>query len=305
MRSRALIGAAALCALVALAAGPRAARRRKVMEKDSHYHLIRVEADTDGFVYLYFDRTRALQSKVKLGEPGYLDLPYARTAFAGLAFLDKDPKRVLFVGLGGGSMPMFMRHHYPTLDIDIAEIDPMVFEVAKEHFGFKEDPKMTVHLKDGRVYLRRAEKRKKKFDVVFLDAYTSKMIPPHLATKEFLEELRDLLQPGGYIVSNIWGADANEFHDAMVTTYQAVFRHFYVLPVPGRTSEIFVATAAKEKVERDDVVARAQIIGRERSFSYDLAALARTQYRYASDMRVEHGFLLTDDRPVVNVLKAR
>jgi len=293
-------GALGLWACVGAVVALAAPARVKVYEKDSKYHHIRVDASADGFVYLSFDRTRGLQSAVKLGSPGYLALPYTRTAFAGLAFLGKDPKDVLFVGLGGGSMPMFMRHHYPRANVDIAEIDPQILEVAKEYFDFKEDGKMKVHIKDGRDFIRRT---KRKYDIIFLDAYNSKGIQFHLTTREFLAQVRARLKPQGLVVSNIWSPTHNKFHDAMMRTYQAVFPELYLFRAGNTGNELFVATPWRGQVPHEKVVARAREIAHQKPFSYDLVAVVAEQYKYASKMRLDAS-VLTDDYAPVNILNA-
>jgi len=44
--------------------------------------------------------------------------------------------RLLVLGLGGGALPMFLRHHFPGFAVDCCEIDPVVYGVACSHFGF-------------------------------------------------------------------------------------------------------------------------------------------------------------------------
>jgi len=66
----------------------------------------------------------------------------------GLAFVEQ-PKRVLIVGLGGGTIPSLLRKHYPKMTIDVVDIDPDVVAVAKKYFGFHEDDAMHVRVADG------------------------------------------------------------------------------------------------------------------------------------------------------------
>jgi hypothetical protein len=44
---------------------------------------------------------------------------------------------------------------------------------------------------------------KDKYDVIFIDAYNDLSIPYHLTTREFAGMLKDLLNPGGIIMTNI------------------------------------------------------------------------------------------------------
>ena len=44
--------------------------------------------------------------------------------------------RVLCIGLGGGTLPLFLQHHFPGMQVDVVEIDPIVLAAAEEAMGF-------------------------------------------------------------------------------------------------------------------------------------------------------------------------
>ena len=44
--------------------------------------------------------------------------------------------RVLCIGLGGGTLPIFLAHHFPGMVIDVVEIDPVVIAAAQLAMGF-------------------------------------------------------------------------------------------------------------------------------------------------------------------------
>jgi spermidine synthase len=71
-----------------------------------------------------------------------------------LAAVEK-PKRILIVGLGGGSIPNFLHKYYPNTHIDVVDIDPLVVKVAKEYLGFREDKTLRVHVADGRAFIEK------------------------------------------------------------------------------------------------------------------------------------------------------
>ena len=104
--------------------------------------------------------------------------------------------RILFIGLGGGSIPRVMAKYYPDIPIDIVEIDPDVIDVAKRFFFFEPTPMMKVISMDGRRFLRSARHR---YDIIFLDAYDDQSIPFHLTTKEFFEIVKQRLTPTGVV----------------------------------------------------------------------------------------------------------
>ena len=46
-----------------------------------------------------------------------------------------EAPRVLCIGLGGGSLPNFLSHHFPGLHVDAVELDPLVVRAASDHMG--------------------------------------------------------------------------------------------------------------------------------------------------------------------------
>src|SRR5690606_18894027 len=173
------------------------------------------------------------QSCINLAKPREFALNYTHMAMGGLLFTTATaPKRLLVVGLGGGTLPTALREVLPEAEIDTVEIDPAVTRVARQYFGFKEDPKMKVFEVDGRVYAKRAIREGRKYDAILLDAFDHEYIPEHLLTREFLEEVKSLLAPGGVLVGNTFSS--SRLYDHESTTYAAVFGTFYNLKSANR-----------------------------------------------------------------------
>jgi spermidine synthase len=276
-----------------------ALQMRTIYETDSLYHHLLVMEDAQGLRYLSFNRAMGHQSVVKPGHPEHLTFAYTKSGFAALAFLDRPPAKALFVGLGGGSMPMYLRLVEPRVAIDIAEIDPEVTRVAEKYLGFRPDPAMKVFPQDGRLFLKRNPQR---YDLIFLDAYNDQAVPFHLTTREFLELVKRRLNPGGVVASNIWSADMNRFFTAQIKTYQAVFGQLYLLRAGGGGNYIFLALAEPGKVEAGAAVARARAFTKDRPWSFDLAELVEAEYDDYSHRQVEAP-VLSDDYAPVNLMR--
>src|SRR6267154_3970176 len=234
-------GLSALAALTVLACSAQTV----IYETASPHNTIIVTEDHKGLRTLLVERGGGRQSVVKPGDPDHLELPYARVALAGLA-LCEEPRRILVVGLGGGSLPMFLRKHYPAAGIDVAEIDPDVVDVAKKYFGFREDERMHARIGDGRQFIESA--RQSDYDIIFLDAFGARDVPKHLTTREFLQVLRRALVPGGVVVGNVWRPASNPFYDAMARTYQEAFEELFILDVPGDVNNIFLALPRRQSL---------------------------------------------------------
>jgi spermidine synthase len=198
-----------------------------VHTKDSQYHRIAV-VDDDTTRYLRFDSS--FQSGMYLNDPyrtrfGYAD--YLQLSFA----YRPETRRVLYIGLGGGSAPKRTWRDFPDVHIDVVELDAEVVDVAYKYFQLPRDPRLQVEVEDGRRYVVANDGP---WDAIVIDAFYSDSIPFHLATREFLELVRSRLAPGGTVVTNIIGAvrgpDSRLFR-SMLRTYRAVFPTVSIHPV--------------------------------------------------------------------------
>jgi spermidine synthase len=220
--------------LVAVFAAAPASAQKLIHSERSLYRDVLVYEDR-GERCMCFTRDCRIgrQSCINLAKPREFALNYTHMAMGGLLFATQTaPKRLLVVGLGGGTLPTALREVLPDAEIDTVEIDPSVTRVAREYFGFKDDPKLKVFEMDGRVFVKRAAREGRKYDAILLDAFDHEYIPEHLLTKEFLEEVKSLLAPGGVLVGNTFSS--SRLYDHESTTYAAVFGTFYNLKSANR-----------------------------------------------------------------------
>jgi spermidine synthase len=240
-------------------------------EKPSKYNHILVTEDEQGLRTLIFERNGVRQSVVRPGDPDHLELAYTRAMTVGPIVVE-EPKRILVIGLGGGSIPSFLHKHYPQATIDAVDLDPAVIEVAGRYFGFREDRTLHAFAADGRQFI---EKTRDPYDLILLDAFGPDSIPYHLATKEFLQSVRKTLTPKGAVVANVWSSESNDLYGRMVRTYQEVFGDLWVLEVRGRGNRILVARADGRAIDRDDLARRAERIAKQKQFRFNLAEMIR------------------------------
>src|SRR5690606_34814217 len=103
-----------------------------------------------------------VESIIDLGDPDKLPLAYTRKMTVALAY-PKEPRRILMVGLGGGSISTYLARAMPGLQIDAVDIAPGVIDVAKRYFGLRQTKQVRFFVNDGRVFVRRASER---YDIV-------------------------------------------------------------------------------------------------------------------------------------------
>jgi spermidine synthase len=114
----------------------------------------------------------------------------------------KTPTKVLVIGCGAGVTAGAVSIDPMVKDQTIAEIEPLVPRVVSTHFAehnfdVVRNPKVKVHLDDARHYLLTTDEK--------FDAITSDPLDPWvkgaatLYTREFFEEVKEHLNPGGVV----------------------------------------------------------------------------------------------------------
>jgi spermidine synthase len=205
---------------------PSASGLRLRYAKDTQYHRLTVSDDAVTR-YLRFDSS--YQSGMVLGRPFATAFEYT-DLFALLEAYNPKARKVLFIGLGGGSAPKRLWRDFPELHLQGVELDPVVKDVAYRFFALPRDPRLQVAIDDGRRYLDRHEER---WDAILIDAFFSDAIPFHLFTSEFLELARSRLNPGGVILTNTIGSIAgnrSRLFRSLYRTYRSVFPTVLVHP---------------------------------------------------------------------------
>jgi spermidine synthase len=226
-----------------------AARGEMIFEKYSPYHHVQV-IDERGTRMLSFNGTR--ETQMSLANP--LQGHFEYTEFFHTPWLwNRDMKRVLMIGLGGGSTQRSFLHYYTNVTVDTVEIDPVVVDVAKRYFGVVESPRHKIHNEDGRVFLRRTSER---YDAILLDAYTTtrygSSIPPHLTTREFFALANEHMTTNGVLAYNVigqvqgWKAD---IVGGIFRTMKDVFPQVYLFPARSSMNVVLVGTKSNQRAD--------------------------------------------------------
>jgi spermidine synthase len=203
-------------------------------EKESPYQTIFI-SEANGIRRLHVGSLLDRSSAMDLKDPYRHVYEYTAMMMLVSGYVDA-PKKILVVGLGGGTVTRTLRMIYPDAEITNVEFDPEIVAMARRYFGYDEDAKMKLVVEDARRWLRRTTER---FDMILLDAYHGGYIPFHLTTREFLEIVRERLAQGGVVCSNTWISQA--LADRESATYHAVFGEFHHYIGKLSTNRIVVA----------------------------------------------------------------
>ncbi len=202
----------------------------KFLHKSSPENLIWEKKDSGVTVQVWEKEDRRelrfgnhiMQSVFSRLKPDYLVLPYSRFMLLGLLFC-AEPKSVLHIGLGGGSIVRWMYREFPTIQQTIIEINPAVIEAARRFFEFPLDKRLSVMQADATQIIT---KLKLKYDLIFLDAYGEFGPPEEVTRTDFLQNLSNCLNTGGWLVGNLWTITGNfmERREQWKSTFTQLFQ---------------------------------------------------------------------------------
>ena len=225
------------------------------------------------------------ESVINLLDPDDLPLRYAQVMSIATIY-PNEPKKILMLGLGGGSISTYLGRFMPEAAITTVEIDPGVINAAKTYFGLRETERMRYRAGDGRVFLNR---NRELYDLILLDAYRGGYVPFHLLTREFYALVKERLTPGGAAAFNVH--DGSKLYASTVKTLGDVFPTLDLYPT-GLGEVIAIATASpapgKEALER-----RAAALQERHGFRFPLPQILPR--RMDRPLAQAGGDLITDD----------
>lgn len=271
---------------------------RTLFEQESQYnHVVVTQEGQERIMHFRRRRVEYRETVIDIGNTRRLVNEYTRLMMSSLLFAP-NPQRVAMIGLGGGVVTRVMAHHYPNATFDNVELDQVVVDAARRYFGFRTGPRMRVHVRDGRVWLRRSRDR---FDIIILDAFRGGYIPFHLKTREFLEMARDHLTPGGIVVANLH--HGSRLYDSDRATFATVFDQVYAFVGRQDANVILIGAQGSDRLTPAELRQRAARLQQRHSFDFDLPAQLRF---YRENDPYDHGAqVLTDDHAPVETLRAQ
>lgn len=263
----------ALILALALAASAAQAERITLLDRQTAYQRLLVVEDTQRRErYLYGDDPQYMQGMISLKRPQDLVPGYLRSALLGLLFAPPEPSALLFVGLGPGSLPRYLSPRYPRARLDAVEIDPEVPPVARRYFALPSAANLKVAVRDGREFIRM--QKANQYDLVLMDAYFGPEVPRHLATLEFMAELRRAMKPGGVVVANLLAPTLAPDFWPVAATYRAAFAHVRLFATDTPWSFMLLASDTALSSEPAAMHARIRQLKRRHRIDVDLGALA-------------------------------
>lgn len=246
------------------------------------------------------NRNDLSQSCVYLESPDMFVFDYYKQAMAATFFVEK-PKEILIIGLGGGILANTFEEIYPDSHITSVEIDPVVVKMAKEYFDYSDEGKnKETHVKDGRLFVKRALKKEKRYDLILLDAFNGDYIPEHMMSKEYLQEVKQLAKPDGIIMANTFSSSKLFDHES--ATYHKVFGEMYQVFFENAKTNRVIITSNQPLPEKRVLLKRANAMRSQlQNYGVDVFGLydaISNEVNWDQDAKI-----LTDQFSPANLLK--
>ena len=237
------------------------------------------------------------QTRIFNNETAVSDWTYVHRV-AITASLKRNSPDVLLFGFGGGSIAGELRRM--QMKTDAVEIDERMFGIARDYFYFN-DSAITYTVDDARHYIRT---KKKQYDLIIFDVLSGEVQPSYVFTRESFEELKKLLKPGGIII-----IEFQELTDHKgISVYQSICNTFlesgfkaYTYKGQGPISDIII-TASLSDIDFSGL--------KKEGLSFCCAAqpwvdkfLKKPNEK--CEIAFQHARLLTDDKPMIDVLNAK
>ena len=158
----------------------------------------------------------AIQSTMRISDPWSLALDYTRCMMTFLLF-HPEPREVLMIGLGGGSLAKFFHRRFRRTSVRVVELDERVAIAARTHFMLPpDDARLHVEIGDGAEALS-----PECCDVLVVDAYHDEEHVPQLASAEFYDAAYLALAEQGVMVVNFM--DDDKLLDQYLRRMEAAF----------------------------------------------------------------------------------
>ena len=203
---------------------------------------------------LHFD-LRSVQSEMDLRDPTALGFAYTRKMMAFLLF-HPQPRHVVIVGLGGGSLTRYCARQLPLTRVTTVEIDADVIGLSELFELPLDDTRVRLVHADAADYFASAEERA---DVVLIDGCDRWGTAAVFGEPAFYETLKTRLHPHGLAVINLIGLE-NRIGAVVATVAEAFDGNCLTLQVRGGNRLLFAFNAPQQAIDWPRIHQRASAL---------------------------------------------
>ena len=138
---------------------------------------------------------------------------------------ERRVKRILVLGIAGGTVIHMLHEVYPEARITGVDIDAVIIDVGKKYFGLGKLDKFRTICRDAAEYV--AAGKHEEFDCIVVDIFTGPDVPDFVLAESFERNVKKMLAPGGHVLINYlrqagYENKAHKLHTLLQTLYKYV-----------------------------------------------------------------------------------
>lgn len=210
-------------------------------ESSAPQHVVPFISEENNLKSLHFSKN-LLQSSMDSHQPDALALDYTRTMM-GFLILHPQPRHIVMIGLGGGSLAKYCYRHLPATKITVVEINPHVIALRQAFQVPEDDERFTVVEANGADFLDDADAE---MDVLLVDGYDERGQPPQLCSQSFYENCYRALTGPGILVVNLH--DSNPLYELFIGRLDLSFDSNIAEVAANRDGNVIVFAGKKIKI---------------------------------------------------------
>lgn len=111
---------------------------------------------------------------------------------------EKEIRKILILGLGGGSMVGVLKNFYPKAEISGVDIDEKMIKLGKKYLGLSN---IIMMISDAAEFVEK-DKEKERFDLIITDLFVGCDSPASCEAKKFVSGIYSLLNSSGIYIAN-------------------------------------------------------------------------------------------------------
>lgn len=192
----------------------------KIFEATTPQAAIRIERFNQE-LHLKFDADRdAIQSAINIEQPHQLVMENLRYLMGILMFIPQ-PKNILVLGVGGGSLIHFLQHYLPEAQVTGVEFNSELMDIAHTQLKLPlASENLSYVIDDARNTIKQNETA---YDLILVDIFEGGLAPQWLLQKSFTEALKQCLSKRGAVAYNLLinnKKSFSRFYGLLRQTYQ-------------------------------------------------------------------------------------
>ena len=206
-----------------------------------HYHEADhcYEVKDQGYLRYLDTGSDIIQSAVDLRRPDALVLNYQVPLLAGIQLSQQAPKRILLLGLGGGTLAQYLEKKFTHSTLTVVDSDLDIMKsIASNYFFYPHSSRIEHIFSDAYTYLKQSNQ---KFDWILSDIYGTHALPKVMRSIHYYEALQQALTEQGVTSINLVCDEASDFVQILLWLRQAFYNQTLSHGLPHSRNAILYA----------------------------------------------------------------